>query len=433
MFRGLARVVGAIAGRRRGDKSLLLEIALNNMTQGVVMYDAHERLVVCNRRYVEMYGMSPEIVKPGCSLSDIIRDRIRSGTLSGELEVYRAELVTAMLQGKTVSRVLEAANGRAIAVVNRPVAGGQYWVGTHDDITERRQAERQAIRHAEQEARRDQIDAAILAFRQGVEIVLATVGESTADMNSTASELSASSRDTTSSASIAVQSSNEASKSVRAAAGMAEELLASIADINQNLNHASTLTRSAVSEAEHTNGKIGGLAEAAQEIGDVVKLIRNIAGQTNLLALNATIEAARAGEAGRGFAVVASEVKSLAVQTSKATEKIAGQIAAVQDSTTAMVEEIRRNAGRMREINAYTTGVAAALEEQNAATGAISQNVTAAADSTARVVSILDRVAGAVARNGSSAETVLNASKSVEAAAGNLREKVELFLSKVAS
>ncbi|MGB6911201.1 MAG: methyl-accepting chemotaxis protein, partial [Pseudolabrys sp.] len=82
------------------------------------------------------------------------------------------------------------------------------------------------------------------------------------------------------------------------------------------------------------------LADTVQHIGEVVNLIRNIAGQTNLLALNATIEAARADEAGRGFAVVASEVKSLAVQTAKATEQIAMQIEAVQSSTRVTADAI---------------------------------------------------------------------------------------------
>ncbi len=88
----------------------------------------------------------------------------------------------------------------------------------------------------------------------------------------------------------------------------------------------------------------------------MIKLIRAIAGQTNLLALNATIEAARAGEAGRGFAVVASEVKSLAVQTARATEEIAGHILAVQNSTTGSVEAIRLIVARMQEINEYRGG-----------------------------------------------------------------------------
>ena len=132
------------------------------------------------------------------------------------------------------------------------------------------------------------------------------------------------------------------------------------------------MVRVSVNEAETTNEQIAGLADAAQKIGDVVKLIRDIAGQTNLLALNATIEAARAGEAGRGFAVVASEVKSLAVQTAKATEEIAAQILAVQGSTTIAVDAIRNIAGRMKEISSYTSAVAASVEQQNAATGEIS-------------------------------------------------------------
>jgi hypothetical protein len=132
----------------------------------------------------------------------------------------------------------------------------------------------------------------------------------------------------------------------------------SIAEIGSRLDQTNKVVRLAVTEAHATDSAIEALAAAAQKIGDVVKLIRDIAGQTNLLALNATIEAARAGEAGRGFAVVASEVKSLAVQTANATEEIASQILSVQGSTTGAVEAIRRIAERMREIEHYTSSVA---------------------------------------------------------------------------
>src|SRR5205807_557965 len=152
-----------------------------------------------------------------------------------------------------------------------------------------------------------------------------------------------------------------------------------IAEIAEQLTRTTEVVRGAVNEAGTTNDQISGLAQAAQKIGDVVKLIRDIADQTNLLALNATIEAARAGDSGRGFAVVASEVKTLAVQTAKATEDIAGQIQAVQSSTGGAVEAIRRIAERMREINGYTSAVAASIEQQSAATGQISCNVTSAA------------------------------------------------------
>jgi methyl-accepting chemotaxis protein len=149
--------------------------------------------------------------------------------------------------------------------------------------------------------------------------------------------------------------------------------------------------------------------------------------------LNATIEAARAGDAGRGFAVVASEVKSLAVQTAKATEEIISHIAAVQDSTDGAVDAIRRIAERMRQINEYTSDVAAAVEEQNAATGAISHNVASAAEGTKVIVDVLSKVAGSAIGGRSSAQTMLAASETMEDAAGKLRTEVESFLAKVAS
>ena len=188
-----------------------------------------------------------------------------------------------------------------------------------------------------------------------------------------------------------------------------------------------------MTEAKATDGEIEALAAAAQKIGDVVKLIRDIAGQTNLLALNATIEAARAGESGRGFAVVASEVKTLAVQTAKATEDIASQILAVQSSTTGAVEAIRRIAERMHEINRYTSAVAASIEQQSAATGQISCNVASAAQGIDVVVSVLGKVTDAATHTRASARTMLEGSQAVEAAGSELRTEVENFLAKVAA
>ena len=217
------------------------------------------------------------------------------------------------------------------------------------------------------------IEEAIAGFRERVESVLKSVSDAGQAMQSTAVGLLGSSEQASQRAQSAVKASSEASANVATAATAATELSASIAEISHQLTRATEVVRVSVSEAETTNQQIAGLAEAAQKIGDVVKLIRDIAGQTNLLALNATIEAARAGEAGRGFAVVASEVKSLAVQTAKATEEIAAQILAVQGSTTIAVDAIRNIAGRMKEISSYTSAVAASVEQQNAATGEISR------------------------------------------------------------
>jgi methyl-accepting chemotaxis protein len=220
---------------------------------------------------------------------------------------------------------------------------------------------------------------------------------------------------------------------VETAAVAADELTGSIGEIGRQLGLTTDIVRAAVNEAQGTNEQIAALAQAAQKIGDVIKLIRTIAGQTNLLALNATIEAARAGEAGKGFAVVASEVKSLAVQTAKATEDISQLIMSVQGATSSAVAAIGRIAGRMQEIDRYATAVSSAVEEQSAATAEISQNVASAAQGAKSVVSVLGEVAGAATDTRESAESVLAASQAVETAAAELRREVENFLTGVAA
>ena len=195
--------------RRSNGKAHLATLALNNMTQGVVMFDIAGRLVVSNERYLTMYGLSPNIVKPGAQLIDIVRHRFESGSLQRDPAQYSAELLDSMAAGKVLSFVTEAPDGRAISVVNRAIPGGRYWVGTHDDITERRSAEQKSALLSEQEARRAVIDDAIAWFRGSVEGVLQTVTDSVAAMKSTAAALSMTSSDTTAHTAGAVRTSND--------------------------------------------------------------------------------------------------------------------------------------------------------------------------------------------------------------------------------
>jgi methyl-accepting chemotaxis protein len=417
--------------RNRSSQSLLATV-LNNMTQGVVMFDDAERFVICNDRYLEMYNLSRDVVKPGATLLDIIKHRAATGSLARDTAEYHAELVSAMAKGKTINAIVENSDGRAISVVNKPIEGGGHWVGTHDDITERRLAEKKSASLAEQQARQVKIDAAIKSFRESIEIVLKTVGNSTAAMRLTATELSSLSDDNLRSADEAARMSNSASASVETAAQAADEMAGSIMEIDRQLTQATSEVSASVVEAEQTNNEITMLSDAAQKIGDVVKLIQTIAGQTNLLALNATIEAARAGEAGRGFAVVAGEVKSLSIQTGKATEEIAIQIHSVQKSTIGAVEAIRRITGRMKDINEHTSSIAASVGQQNGATSQISGSVASAASDAKAVASILDKMAEAFNKASDSTSTVLAASATVEHAATDLRATVEEFLCKVA-
>ena len=311
----------AFLARKLRLDNLRMRVAINNMSQGLCMFDGERAPCRCNRRYMEMYSLSADIVKPGCSLQSLLEYRIRKGSFSRDPIAYRSELLGTISAGKTTASEVKSKDGRAISVINRPMPDGG-WVATHEDITERRDAERERVSMQEQQQRRAVIDQAIAVFRRQVEDHLKTVAEGAKAMRSTATTLFSNSGQTSNSADGAVSASNEASTNVETAAVAADELSGSINEIGRQLAKTTEIVRSAVGEAQGTNHQITALAQAAQKIGDVIKLIRAIAGQTNLLALNATIEAARAGEAGKGFAVVASEVKSLASQTAKATEDI---------------------------------------------------------------------------------------------------------------
>jgi methyl-accepting chemotaxis protein len=411
-------------------RNLRISAALDNMTQGLCMFDSDTRLILCNERYLDMYGLTRQQAYAGCPLRELLECRVANGTFFQDIDEYVAAAEQRNVDGKEYTNVVEV-RGRIFKISNRPIAGGG-WVSTHEDITDRRRSDQERDRTAAQEQRRSSMEAAIAVFRPRIETMLKTVGDQAVAMRTTAATLSAASSKTSRRADGAVDTSNEASMNVEIAAGAAEELSATIAEISRQLEQTNNIVNTAVGEAGSANTQIHSLAQSAQKIGDVVKLIQDVAGQTNLLALNATIEAARAGEAGRGFAVVASEVKSLAVQTGKATEEIAGQIAAVQVSTNAAVDAIGRIAARMKEISAYTSAAAASVHQQQAATGEISQNVMSAAQSTKEIVAVLGDVTGAAAETRGSAETVLAASQAVETAAANLREEVEGFLQKVA-
>jgi len=416
--------------RHLQEQNRELSDALDNMSQGLCMFDAQARIVVLNQRYLEMYRLDPKIVKPGCTLRRLIEHRAETGLLNIDIDEYCESILVGVRKGEKSSFYVNASDGRIVNAINQPMPDGG-WVSTHEDVTDRRKAELERAAIRGQEERRAMIDAAITQFRPQIEKLLLRVGGSADTMRATASALFGASRQTTERAESAVAAFHEASTNVETAAVAADELSRSISEISRQLSHATDIVTSATDEARSSDEQIAGLAAGAQKIGDVIKLIRDIAGQTNLLALNATIEAARAGEAGKGFAVVASEVKSLAVQTAKATEDIASHIVGVQESTGAAVAAIRQIADRMQEINQNTGAVAASVDEQSAATGEISHNVASAAAGTAHVVSVLGEVTGAASETRSSAETVLGAAETVAAAVSNLRTEVEDFLKKV--
>jgi methyl-accepting chemotaxis protein len=220
----------------------------------------------------------------------------------------------------------------------------------------------------------------------------------------------------------------EATANVQTVAAAAEELSASVQEITRQVSESTRVANAAAAEAEQTNSQVKVLDEAAKKISDVVSLINDIASQTNLLALNATIEAARAGEAGKGFAVVASEVKTLANQTAKATEEIAGQISGIQQAAGESVQAIASIGKTISSINAIAATISAAVEEQSASTQEIARNVQQAAQGTSDVSSNIVHVSKAADETGAAASQVLGSARDLSKQSETLRSELDRFL-----
>jgi len=354
----------------------------------------------------------------------------------------------ALLLGKGISRPMVA-----MCTAMRELAGGNFDVvlpglGRKDEVgemagaveefkmqaivkAERDAAAQDAQNRASSAARRTELIRFADDFEAAVGAIVSNVSASAVQLEQAAGTLTRTAETTQSLSSQVAGASEQASSNMQSVAAATEELSTSVDEIGRRVHESSRIAEAAVLQAQQTDGRIGKLSRAAQQIGDVVKLITAIAEQTNLLALNATIEAARAGEAGRGFAVVASEVKSLASQTAKATDEISSHILGMQGATQESVAAIKEIGGTIAQISNIASTIASAVEQQSSATQEIARSVQNVAQGTQEAAANIMQVNRGATETGSASEEVLNSAKTLSTESTRLREELDRFMANI--
>jgi methyl-accepting chemotaxis protein len=301
-----------------------------------------------------------------------------------------------------------------------------------ESIIERERLAASAEKEAQDRLRRAEVvEHSVTAFGAAMERALQTLHGASGAMKQASEALEADSHVLTEQTQVAEKATASASREVSSVAVATEQLSKSVDDVSRQAVRSTEVANRAVQQLEHATSMMTELAREAERIGDVVELIRSIAGQTNLLALNATIEAARAGEAGRGFAVVASEVKSLASQTAKATEEIVDKITSIQSASSDVSNAIGLIGGILSEMSSIATSVAAAVEEQSSALATISDNVNEAARSSAEGATAIKDAESRAVSSRSTADEVAKAAGNISEEANSLQGVVSTFLEEV--
>ncbi len=325
---------------------------------------------------------------------------------------------------------------RTLSMFKRASRQLEMWARERAEQAEkemREQRDRERERQEAEDRRAALIANVASSFERTVGEVVGKVAAASSELHTTATRMAETAEQAAGRTGELTESMAEASAGATSAAAASDEFALSISEISRQAASSSELARLATDATSEADTTISALSASAEEVGQVVELIQTIAQRTNLLALNASIEAARGGEAGRGFAVVASEVKELAMQTSRATEKVAEQIRAMQDTTGASVSALRSIAGQVKDLESTAVSIASAVDQQSVAGQDLAKSIDLAANGTQKVAEHIGDVRELSLSTGSAASQVLTSANELDQQASTLNEQVQVFLNKVRS
>ncbi|MFQ5579239.1 MAG: methyl-accepting chemotaxis protein [Nitrospiria bacterium] len=253
------------------------------------------------------------------------------------------------------------------------------------------------------------------------------LSSSSEKLSTTSEKMQANAEDTEQQANTVEKASQDTDEGVRSVLVATEEMSTTIREISKNIQESATVVKGAVDTVRSANESIRVLGQSSTEVGGVIKVITDIAEQTNLLALNATIEAARAGEAGKGFSVVANEVKELSKATAKATAEITQRIVTIQSKTSDAVEMVNEISNVITKIDAYSTNISGAVEEQSVTIEEITRSLSLAATGMSKVSDSISTVSMATKDTSEGAVSVMSSSQDILKLGRGLKSQVEKF------